>query len=63
MNYRVRAYVVGQGEVCCASAASYNRAQDDVRKLQRSFPHGLLAVIEKRDAKAFTGWAEVERTN
>lgn len=61
-NYRVRAYVDGTGEICCATAEHWGDAKRMVRLLERDNPQsGLVTIIEKRSARAATGWITLEK--
>lgn len=61
-SYRVRAYVDGAGEICCASAEHWGDAKRMVRVLERDNPNsGLVTIIEKRSAASATGWITLEK--
>jgi hypothetical protein len=59
--YRVRAYVAGVGQVCHCSTANHISGQNDVAMLMNKFPRGLVAIVEKRDMRAPTGWRQIYR--
>jgi hypothetical protein len=60
--YRVRAYAIDVGEICCASAEHWGDAKRIVRKLERDNPNcGLVTIIEKHSPKSATGWITLEK--
>lgn len=60
-DYRVRAYVGGIGEVAAHSTETHISGQNDIAMLMNKYPKKLVAIVEKKDQRASTGWRQIYR--